>query len=109
MAEEREPRPSAQRTGFRSPRGSDDRRRSSRDYARLRGTIQNRRVTLEAPDGAVDAEEQLPKKLGRSGDGLQPVQAAARMVTAKHDQRPGENDERPADHPEPRHPARNEA
>src|SRR3954471_20752617 len=63
---------------------------------------EDRGITPETPDRAVDAQEEFPYELRSSGDALQRAQRAARMVTAEHDGRPGQDDQRPADEPEPR-------
>ena len=54
----------------------------------------NRGIAPEAPDGAVDAEEELPEELRDGRDALQRVQRVARMVTGEHHGRPGDDDQR---------------
>ena len=70
--------------------------------------LEDRSIAPETPDGAVDAEEELPQELGDRCDALQRTQRAARMVPAEQDCRPGRDEQRPADESEPRHPPRHE-
>src|SRR5690349_1429699 len=59
----------------------------------------DRRLAPEAPDRAVDTEEQLPCGLWNRAKALQ---AAAGVATTEHHDRPGNEDQRPADEAEPR-------
>ena len=68
----------------------------------------DRGVALETPDGAVDAEEQLPGGLRDRRQALERAQRAARIVTGEQHGRPGDDDQRPADEPEPRPRSRHE-
>ena len=52
----------------------------------------DRGIAPEAPDRAVDPEEQLPGKLWDGHDRLQRMQRATRMVAGEHHGRPGQDD-----------------
>src|SRR3954451_24237604 len=61
--------------------------------------FKDRRLAPEAPDGAVDAEEQLPRGFGNRREALE---AAARVAAPEHDDRSRQDDQRAPDEPEPR-------